>query len=43
VEFLLGLKAIALRQEIESTAVKLPVELTAKEYIAVENQSETAQ
>ncbi|MEO0014239.1 MAG: hypothetical protein RLZZ535_2628 [Cyanobacteriota bacterium] len=35
--------AIALRQEIESTAVKLPLELTAKEYIAVENQSETPQ
>ncbi len=35
--------AIALRQEIESTAVKLPLELSDKEYVAVENQSETAQ
>ncbi len=35
--------AIALRQEIESTAVKLPVEFAAKESVTVENQSKTAQ
>jgi 5-methyltetrahydropteroyltriglutamate--homocysteine methyltransferase len=35
--------AIALRQEIESTAIKLSLELSDKEYVAVENQSDTAQ
>ncbi|MBE9168306.1 5-methyltetrahydropteroyltriglutamate--homocysteine S-methyltransferase [Pleurocapsales cyanobacterium LEGE 06147] len=35
--------AIALRQEIESTTVKFPVEFTAKESVTVENQSKTAQ
>jgi 5-methyltetrahydropteroyltriglutamate--homocysteine methyltransferase len=35
--------AIALREEIESIAVKLPVEFTAKESVTVENKSETLQ
>lgn len=34
--------AIALRQEIESTAVKLPLELSDREYVSVENQSATS-
>jgi zinc/manganese transport system permease protein len=35
--------AIPLREEIESIAVKLPVEFTAKESVTVENKSETVQ